>query len=292
MTTAKEQAYAKINLFLDVIGKRSDGFHEIRSVMHAVSLADTLTVTVSPASRSTVSLVTEGAPYVPTDGSNLVCRAANAFLCRLGTAAQVRIALEKRIPVGAGLAGGSSDAAATLRVLNRLFSRPFSLGALLSIAEEIGSDVPFCLLGKSALCEGRGEKLTPLVLPPMHFVIAASCEYVSTPAAYASLDRLYSDFDGSVPGGGAAAYRAFSAAVEEGRTVAGGLYNIFESAVLSGIPKAAEVKKRLSRLGAEGTLMSGSGSAVFGIFPDETSAALAESALRTEGYRADAVRSV
>ena len=119
MTTAKEQAYAKINLFLDVIGKRSDGFHEIRSAMHAVSLADTLTVTVSPASRSTVSLVTEGAPYVPTDGSNLVCRAANAFLCRLGTAAQVRIALEKRIPIGAGLAGGSSDAAATLRVLNR-----------------------------------------------------------------------------------------------------------------------------------------------------------------------------
>lgn len=292
MRAAKEQAYAKINLFLDVKEKRADGYHGIVSVMHTVSLADTLTVTVLPAARASVTLTARGAPYVPTDGSNLACRAALAFLTRLSVSAEVRIELEKHIPVGGGLAGGSSDAAATLRVLNRLFSRPLSTGALLSIAEELGSDVPFCLLGRSAVCEGRGERLTPLTLPPMHFVIAVSGEYVSTPTAYAELDRLYAGFDCTVPTAGGEAYAAFSAAAQEKRPIAPYLYNIFESAVLPKIPKAAELKERLSTLGAEGVLMSGSGSAVYGIFPDGESAESAEKALREEGFSAYAVQSV
>ena len=292
MTTAKEQAYAKINLFLDVCGKRPDGYHTIRSVMHTVSLADTLTVTVLPSARTSVTLKAEGVPYVPTDESKLACRAANAFLARLGASAEVRIFIEKRIPVGGGLAGGSSDAAATLRVLNRLFSRPFSTKALLSMAGELGSDVPFCLLGKSALCEGRGEKLTPLSLPPMNFVIVASGEYVSTPAAYAELDRRYADFDGSVPTGGEPAFAAFSRAVRQGGEVAPALFNAFEPAILGRLPKAAAFRTALSALGAEGVLMSGSGSAVFGVFFDAARAAEAERRLREEGAFAVAVHSV
>ncbi len=292
MRTAKERAYAKINLFLDVCEKRADGYHDIRSVMHAVSLSDLLTVTVTPSARASLSLRTDGAAHVPTDESNLACRAAKLFLGRLGASAAVEIALEKKIPVGAGLAGGSTDAAATLRVLNRLFARPFSGRALLSMAEELGSDVPFCLLGKSALCEGRGEKLTPISLPPLSLVIAASGEYVSTPAAYAALDRLYSDFDGSVPTEGARAYRAFSDALSGDGRLAAGLYNVFEPAVLPQIPKAAALKARLASLGAEGTLMSGSGSAVFGLFPDISRAEAAKKILCEEGAAAYAVTSV
>lgn len=292
MTTAKERAYAKLNLFLDVCGKRADGYHEIRSVMHTVSLADLLTVTVAPASRSSVTLRAHGTAYVPTDDGNLACRAANLFLSRLGTPAAVRILLEKRIPVGAGLAGGSSDAAATLRVLNRLFGRPFSASALLSMAAQLGSDVPFCLLGKSALCEGRGEVLTPISISPRAFVVVTSGEYVSTPAAYTALDRLYSDFDGSVPAEGARAYSALTAALAGEGELAAGLYNIFESAVLPQIPRAVAWKARLAALGAQGTLMSGSGSAVFGIFPDISRAEAAKNALCKEGAAAHAVTSV
>lgn len=291
MNTAREKAYAKINLFLDVTGRRSDGFHEIRSVMQSVSLFDTLTVTLAPAARTSVELTVKDAPFLPTDGTNLVVRAATLFLRQIGREAALRITLEKRIPTGAGLAGGSSDAAATLRVCNRLLQRPLSSGALLRLAAELGSDVPFCLLGKSALCFGRGERMEPITLPPFFAVLAFSGEPVSTPAAYAALDSLYHGFDGSVETGGARAYDTLRTFLGEGR-LAGALYNVFDGAVLPTCPRAAHLKERLLSLGAEDALMSGSGSAVFGLFPDIAAARLAEGALRAEGATAFSVSSV
>ena len=130
MRAVKETANAKINLYLDVLGIREDGYHEIKTVMHTVSLCDELIVGIADARTTTVSLTCEGNPYLPQDGRNLAVKAAELFLNRLGKTATVTIKLKKRIPVAAGLAGGSSDAAAVLRALNKLFHRPFTRSAL------------------------------------------------------------------------------------------------------------------------------------------------------------------
>lgn len=291
MNTVSERAYAKINLFLDVLARRSDGFHEIRSVMQTVSLFDGLTVERQPADAAAIDLSVTGAPDLPCDESNLVVRAASAFLSRIGGRDALRISLEKRIPMGAGLAGGSADAAATLRACQRLWGHPLTKEELLSLAAELGSDVPFCLIGGSALCLGRGEILHPLSVPPLYAVLVLSGERVSTLKAYAALDALYRGFGGSVKTGGTEAYEAFCALLSEGRT-AGGLFNLFESAVLPTCPIAAAYRERLFALGALDALMSGSGSAVYGIFSDEASAKQAERILRAEGAAAFAVRSV
>ena len=203
MKALKEKAYAKINLYLDVLCKREDGFHDIKTVMHSVSLCDEVTVAISPARTSTIKLSVEGNVYIPSDGKNLAYKAASLFLEKLGIFANVNIKLVKKIPVAAGLAGGSSDAAAVLRAMNRLYKRPLTLAALCKLGAELGSDVPYCIMGKTAICEGRGELITPISTNiRLHTVIATANEYVSTPAAYSALDRHYSDFDGTVKTGG------------------------------------------------------------------------------------------
>ena len=223
--------------------------------------------------------------YVPTDSRNLAYAAAVKFHERLGINAAVDIRLVKRIPVAAGLAGGSSDTAATLRALNRLYKRPFSLSALCAIGAELGSDVPYCILGKTALCEGRGEKITR-ISTNMHLftVIATANEYVSTPEAYSALDRHYSDFDGTVPTGGEEHYALLISGLSEGKLLPSALFNAFEAPILPRCPRASEIKAVMLQLGAECAMMSGSGSSVFGIFKTKNEAKLAQADLRKLGY--------
>lgn len=293
MRVVKERANAKINLFLDVVSRRDDGFHDIKTVMHSVSLYDDITVSYIPAKSTSVRMTVYGAKYLPTDEKNLAVKAALLYLKRAGITASVEIKLEKRIPVAAGLAGGSSDAAAVLRAMNRLTGKLFSERILYKLAEELGSDIPYCLYGKTALCEGRGEIITKLPdILDLNVVIAISSERVSTPNAYSKLDELYSNFDGSRSTGGEEAFLKFNSQIS-GEALSGDcLFNVFEDAVLSECVGAASIKKRLVELGASGVLMSGSGPSVFGIFKTPEAALFAAQSLKNENVKAYAAKSV
>jgi len=293
MRAVKEKAYAKINLYLDVVKKRDDGFHEIKTVMHSVSLYDSITVIVSPSRDLSVKMEILGAKYLPLDSKNLAYRAAKLFLERLGETANVEIKLVKRIPISAGLAGGSSDAAAVLRALNRLYKRPFTTKALMTIGAEIGSDVPYCVAGKTALCEGRGEKITRLVkAPAVNVLIASADERVSTPEAYGALDKVYNDFKEYDSALGDKRLAALFSAIDSEENIVDGLYNIFEATVFEKCPKSKQLKLDILSLGAVGAMMSGSGPSVFGIFKTEDEARLAAEKLMEKGYRVYLARSV
>ena len=293
MTTVKEKAYAKINLFLDVVEKREDGFHNVKTVMHSVDLFDMISVSVLPSKMLSVSLKVKNCPYIPSDGRNLASIAAREFCENLGITASVYIEIDKRIPVSAGLAGGSTDAAAVLRALNRIYKRPLTFKALAALGARIGSDVPYCVVGKTALCEGRGEIITPLCSDiELHTVIVSSSERVSTPEAYKALDNEYSDFDGSIPTGGAEKLAVITDCIKSGELSDKGMFNIFEQSVLRTAPKAKGAKQRLLELGSSFSMMSGSGPSVFGVFPDKETAASALDALKNEGYRAFYAKSV
>lgn len=287
MTSVKERAYAKINLFLDVLTKREDGFHEINTVMHTVSLCDEITVSILSKGHRGVRLCLDGNKKLPTDGKNLAYSAAKLFLDRAMIDCEVGIKLVKRIPVAAGLAGGSTDAAAVLRAMNKLFSKPLSDKVLLELASTLGSDVPYCLLGGTALCSGRGEKIRRLNSNiRLHAVVAVANEYVSTPKAYAALDALYSDFDGSVAKNEADRLNLLLSRLSEGAIGKDCLYNVFEAAVLPTCSGASALKCRLEALDAYAVLMSGSGPSVFGLFDDLSAAERAASALKAEGFDA------
>lgn len=282
MTSVKEKAYAKINLFLDVTAKRPDGFHEIETVMHSVTLYDELTLTLISEGHRVVRLSVDGAAHLPSDGKNIVYTAVMEFMEQCGINAEIGVRLVKRIPVAAGLAGGSSDAAAALRGMNRLFGRRLTAARLMSIAERLGSDVPYCLLGGTALCRGRGEQMTRLG-DGLHLytVIAVANEHVSTPAAYAALDDMYSDFDGTAVRGGMDIGDLL--ADVSGGILAHELYNIFEGVILPRCPAASALRERLKSLGASFALMSGSGPSVFGIFRTAEQARRAAEVLTADG---------
>ncbi|MBR7117360.1 MAG: 4-(cytidine 5'-diphospho)-2-C-methyl-D-erythritol kinase [Clostridia bacterium] len=292
MQAVKESAHAKINLHLECLGLREDGFHDIKSVMHSLSLSDEVTVTLHGRDKRSIRVSVSGGYRLPTDKKNLVYMAAELFLERMAITADIYIKLEKHIPVAAGLGGGSSDAAATLRALNRLFGRPCTDRVLLSMAAELGSDVPYCLIGGTALCEGRGERITRLATDiRLSAVIASSGEHVSTPRAYSALDREYASFDGTVPHSADKEYGELLEYLSGGERPER-LYNIFESVILKDTPGARSILARLGELGARLSLMSGSGSSVFGIFDTDEAASFAADELKKEGVRAFAVRSV
>ncbi len=278
MHTVTETAYAKINLFLDVTERRTDGFHNIRSIMHSVSLSDSLTLTAELSDETHVSLTVDCAE-LSADRDNLVYRAIEAYLSRAGIRAVVTAHLTKRIPIGAGLGGGSSDAASALRAMNTVFG-VLTDEELLELAAGIGSDVPYCLVGGTALCEGRGELITSMSAPDkMYFVIAIGDDRTFTPTAYSELDALYHSFDGSIATRGEEYYRRFT----DSGHVLDALYNVFEEVAP---PSAAELKSRLLSLGAVSALMSGSGPSVFGIFQNASSAQKASDQLSAEGFSA------
>ena len=293
MPTVKEKANAKINLYLDVLSKREDGFHDIKTVMHSVAFGDRITVSAEPAQETTIRLYSNGSRYLPTDSRNLAYRAAELYLSHAAITASVEITLEKRIPIAAGLAGGSSDAAAVLRALNKIYNRLFSIKAMNSLAAELGSDVVYCLYGKTALCEGRGELITKIHnFPELYVVIAVANEHVSTPSAYKRLDELFSDFDGNINTGGEEHFEELMKSIEDGEVSPDGLFNVFERAVLPECKGAALIKSRLIELGAKASMMSGSGPSVFGIFSTYDEARSACAVLRQERFKAYYAKSV
>ena len=280
-----EQAYAKVNLWLSVGDKRPDGYHDVETVMHTVSLCDTVALEISEGDG--ISLAVTGDGSVPCDARNLAWRACETFLRHSGRTARVRIEIDKRIPAGGGLAGGSSDAAAVLRALNRAFDSPYTPQQLMELAAELGSDVSFCVLGGTALCRGRGEVVTALEDPkPLHLLLAFSGEHVSTPDAYRLLDA-----DGGEERGGATLMGCLGA-LQEGSMAGleGHMYNRFEKSILPTCPVANAYRNALARAGGV-SRMSGSGSTVFAVFESEERALEAQKLLDFEVTYATSVKS-
>lgn len=252
------KAYAKLNLTLDILRKREDGYHDLQMVMQSIDLADTLTITPSEGAGS----VSTSLSYLPRDDRNLAQMAARAFREATGSSMQVDISIEKQIPVCAGMAGGSSDGAAVLRAMNELSGAKLSPMELAEIGERVGSDVPYCVIGGTALAEGRGEVLTPLPpLPSCHVVICKPPFPVSTPQLFSRVDVKKIVRRPDTPG--------LMAALEAGdlTEVARRMYNVFED-VLEPRRQSEinDIKSALIDCGALGASMSGSGPTVFGLF--------------------------
>lgn len=261
-------APAKINLSLHVLGRRTDGFHEIRTVFQAVDLSDEIQLWREGRG---IELETVGADLGPAR-TNLAYRAAESFLESFPDSRGVRIRLVKRIPAGAGLGGGSSDAAAVLRCLAADRPTPPAPTELMRLGAALGSDVPF-FLGRSTLAgaTGRGERLRPLTpLPEAHLVLALPPAHVSTVEAYRALGRGPLDEGDEGDGGGHAAWNDGSPG--DWAQVVLGLHNDFEEVVAETEDTVAQSLRALRNAGASGVLMSGSGAASFGFFPDRSSA--------------------
>lgn len=260
MNSIQQRAYAKLNLTLGVRCKRADGYHELDMLMQQIDLCDTLTV-----SRATDVAVTGSGMLLPFDNS--IRAAANYYRALTGRGAHIHVA--KRIPAEAGLAGGSADAAATLLALDRLYGE-VGCASLFDIALKIGADVPFCLQGGLCRAEGVGERLTPLRGMPLHVVVAKPVQGVSTGALFRALKlpRQMPDTAGAM--------RAIAAG--DLPALAGCLFNALEEPAIALVPEIGALKARLLAEGALSACMTGSGSAVFGLF--ETRAAAEGAASR------------
>ena len=269
------QAFAKINLGLDVLGKREDGYHEVRMIMQTIRMYDQLDMrkSVEPGIH-----LTTNKKYIPVDENNLVWRAAKLMMDTCGIIEGVSIHLHKAIPVAAGMAGGSSDAAATLVGMNRLFHCGLSKEKLMELGVQIGADVPYCVLRGTALAEGIGEKLT--VLPPMPdcwILIGKPGISVSTKYVYTTLDlntdTVHPDIDG------------MKKALEDGNLygITERMGNVLQDVTIPAYPEVERIKEQMKTLGAVNAMMSGSGPTVFGIFDNEEKAQKACQKLRESG---------
>lgn len=266
-------ARAKINLSLDVGQRRPDGYHELCTVMHSISLADRVSLSRRPAGEICVRT---SVPSLPTGADNLAGRAVQAFCRHTGLTLGAEIYIEKNIPSEAGLGGGSADAAAVLRMLCSLFELP--VGQLMPAAATLGADVPFCLAEGCALCRGIGERLQPLPpMPACHILVAK-------PDVGAPTGRIFAEFDREPD------LRCHSPAVcdalhaRDGAALRSALGNGLAAACYRVAPGAAHTVPRLHALGAEGACLSGSGTAAYGLFSDGDTAARAARALEQEGY--------
>ena len=270
-------ANAKINLTLDILRKREDGYHDLQMVMQSVTLADQVAVT--PA-RGAEGRAASNLRFLPTGGKNLAQAAAAAFREAAGLGGEVDVDIRKLVPVCAGLAGGSADAAAVLRAMNQLTGAGLSLERLAEIGARVGSDVPFCVLGGTALAEGRGERLTPLPpLPFCHIVICKPPFSVSTPQLFGRVNARKIVRRPDTAG--------VLAALDAGDLagVARRMYNVFEDVLEPRrYREVSSVKAALIDCGALGVSMSGSGPSVFGLFDREADAQAACGRLR-ESYR-------
>ena len=268
------QANAKLNLTLDVLSKRPDGYHDMRMIMQSIALADDLTV--SPLEWDELRVKTN-LHFLPNNEKNLAAQAALRYWEARGTEPRgLDITIQKRIPVCAGMAGGSSDAAAVLRALNQMDPHPLDPVALARIGARVGSDVPYWVLGGTALAEGRGEELTPLPPLPRCWVVVCKPDFpISTPALFQRIDsirlRRRPDTKGAI--------EALKAGDLAG--VARRMYNVFEDALTKRqLERVAEIKNELIRCGALGASMSGTGPTAFGLFEREEEAREAYDRLR------------
>ena len=288
MKQTTEQAYAKINLCLDVTGRRENGYHEIDGVMQSVTLCDVITVSFEKGTVVEIFLTAEGNDLMPTDGKNLAYKAAERLLEAAHTAGRVCIYIRKRIPMAGGLAGGSTDAAAVLRGLNRLLPHPLSVSQLCQIGGRLGADVPFCIVGGAMRTQGIGDLLTPVPsMPDCAIVIARRGEGVSTPWAYGKLDELYENFREGANRPSAGLDRLLIA-LEQGdlNGICNSSYNIFEPVVSQLQADVTVLREEMNRNGATVARMSGSGPSVFGVFGDVKAAEFACKSLRNMGAEA------
>lgn len=267
-----EKAPAKINLMLDVLRKREDGYHEVEMVMTMVDLADRLEM--EELARDTI-IISSQAGYIPLDEKNLAFQAARLIKERYDVRKGVYIHLDKKIPVAAGLAGGSSDAAATLRGLNRLWGLNISDEQLQVLGAELGSDVPFCVTGGTAIATGRGEILEHIVNPPQCWVILAKPPInVSTADVYGRLRANRIERHPSLSNMRRALEQQSFA------EICNSLGNVLEDVTLPLHPEVQQIKDAMERLGADGVLMSGSGPTVFGLVHKESKVARIYNGLR------------
>lgn len=279
MEQIKKRAYGKINLGLDVLRRRPDGYHDVKMIMQMVSIYDELTFQKTEGSEIRIST---NKAELPLDENNLIYKAAKLILNRLNSSQGLSIVLEKNIPIAAGMAGGSTDAAATLLGLNELLEGNIPMEELFSMGLKIGADVPYCILKGTALSEGIGEVLTPLPAPPSCSLLIGKPDIsVSTKYVYENLhaDKLKShpDIDGMK--------QAIKQQDLEGITSR--MENVLETVTIQKYPVIGEIKKVMLESGAVNALMSGSGPTVFGIFVSKQQAEEAKKELEKTGLAAD-----
>lgn len=275
MKKVEEKAYAKINLVLNIGDLRPDGYHDIQTIMQSLELHDDVTVEQTGGTGTTV---TASVDTIPTDESNLAAKAVKAFAAKTGVPADgLSIHIEKRIPVAAGLGGGSSDAAATLRALNVLYETNLSVDELAEIGIEVGSDVPFCVHGGCAYVEGKGDMVVPTTPLPQCIIV------IGKPDLAISTEKMYQRFDqAELP------QRAdhtpeimLGLRWENLKAVAESVGNAFEQVLMKNERNTVDMMKEvMNQFGTLGTAMTGSGPAVFGIFDNELYARVASETLR------------
>jgi 4-diphosphocytidyl-2-C-methyl-D-erythritol kinase len=253
------KAYAKINISLDVVGKREDGYHLLRMIMQNIELYDLIHVN----RNINGIIISSNKPYIPTDERNLAYKAAKLFIDKYNIQGGADINIKKNIPVAAGLAGGSTDAAAVLKGMRDIYGINASDEELMELGLRIGADVPYCILGGTALCEGIGEKITPLKSFKNHILIVVKPPFgVSTKEVYQSLDisRIYKHPETD----------ELIEAIETDnlKAVCGGMKNILENVTLRKHTILKDIKNEMMRMGAVGAMMSGSGPTVFSFFDD------------------------
>lgn len=261
MVTLYEGAFAKVNLTLDVLGKRDDGYHDIKSVMQTISIRDDVEIDLDTGKPWSLTCTKEG---IPTDERNLAWKAAKVYFDAIGKDPNgLSIRITKRIPSEAGLGGGSADAAAVLRALNRHYGEPLSILALAELGAAVGSDVPFCTLCGTAMVEGRGERLRKLPdLPDCCFVVCKPPFSASTPELYRMLDETVI---AKRPD-----HRAMESALLAGDLgkIAENIWNVFDPLVTKDHLELNYIKSIFNSYGSVAQQMTGSGSAVFAIVPD------------------------
>ena len=273
MTTLYEGAFAKINLTLDVLGKRDDGYHDLKSVMQTISIRDDVEIDVDTGRPWVLRCSDES---IPTDERNLAWKAARTFFDRVGQEPDgIEIRITKRIPVRSGLGGGSADAAAVLRALNRYYNNPLSILALAELGASVGSDVPFCVLCGTAMVEGRGERIRKLPdMPDCCFVVCKPQFSCSTPELYKALDA---SVIGKRPN-----HQAIESALLAGDLgkIAESIYNVFDPLVTKEHLELNYIKSIFNSYGSVAQQMTGSGPAVFGIVTEFEFAAVICSMLK------------
>lgn len=275
MKKVEEKAYAKINLVLNIGDRRPDGYHDIQTIMQSLELHDDVTVEQTGGTGITV---TASVDTIPTDESNLAVKAVKAFAAKTGVPADgLSIHIEKRIPVAAGLGGGSSDAAATLRALNVLYETNLSVDELAEIGIEVGSDVPFCVHGGCAYVEGKGDMVVPTTPLPQCIIV------VGKPDLTVSTEKMYQRYDQVELPARADHTPEIMLGLrwENLKAVAEGVGNAFEQVLMKNERNTVDMMKEvMNQFGTLGTAMTGSGPAVFGIFDNELYARVAAETLR------------
>lgn len=264
MDTIKLRARAKINLGLDVTGLREDGYHEVRMIMQTVRLYDRIIIEKT---HEAGIVITANLPYIPTNESNLMYKAADMLIKEFGIKEGVKMNLNKFIPVAAGMAGGSSDAASVLYGINKMFDLGLSIGELMKRGVSIGADVPYCIMRGTALAEGIGDKLTRISpMPQCHIIVAKPAVSVSTALVYEQFDMSSTDIHPNID--------AIIKGLDHGdlKMIADNMGNVLEDVTIPMHPVISSIKEDMIRYGAVNAMMSGSGPTVFGLFEDEADA--------------------